>query len=67
MKKIKGSNPQYFALKIMQNVSNNKIFRAKEFNREMKKFGYTSPQKYIWSYNIKGLLRRIKEGHYQIV
>ena len=67
MKKIKGNNPQYFALKIMQKVSKNKIFRAKEFNKEMKKFGYTSPQKYIWSYNKKGLLRRIKEGHYQIV
>jgi len=61
---LKSNKPAYYALRIMCDVSNNNIFRAKDFNNKMKGLGYVSPVKFIWDYNKKGLITRIKKGHY---
>lgn len=67
MLKIKANKPAFYALRIMKKVSINNVFRAKEFNREMKRLGYITPQKFTWDYNKKGLVNRIKKGYYQLL
>lgn len=67
MKKIRGNNPQYFSLKIIQEVSKNGYFCRKEFIDKMKKIGYKSPACYLNRYEKKGLIKRIKKGYYKIL
>lgn len=66
MLEMKSNKPAFFALRIMGNVSDKNIFRAKDFNQEMKKIGYTTPQKYIWAYTKKRLIKRIQRGYYKL-
>lgn len=44
------------------------IFSAKEFNKEMKKIGYVSTQKFIWDYRKnKKIIERVKCGEYRLL
>lgn len=65
---IPSRKKQYFALEIMNQCNKNNEFTAKKFNSEMKKLGYTSPQKFIWDYwKNKKVICRIGRGRYRII
>ena len=68
MKKIKGNNPQYYALDLIKTISNkNGYFYRSIFDKEMKKLGYKSPSAYLWRYCKKGLIKNVRTGYYQII
>lgn len=68
LKKIPSRRKQYTALKIMKQIQKDSIFSTKEFNKEMKKLGYVSPQKYIWDYmKNKKIIKRVKRGEYRLL
>jgi len=68
MKKIRGNNPQYSTLKIIQKITDKRgYFYRKDFIQEMKKLGYKSPSCYLWRFHYKRLIKRIKFGYYKIL
>lgn len=67
MAKIKGNNKQYFSLEIMKKIAKDKIIKSSEFVAEMKKFGYVSPGAYIFRYEKKGILQKIRRGKYKLL
>ena len=67
MSKIKGYKRQYFALEIMKKIQKNKIIKTLDFVREMKIHGYISPRTYLWRYEKKGIIKRIKKGKYKLL
>lgn len=68
LEKIQSRKKQYTALEIMKKIQNENIFSAKEFNKEMKKLGYVSPQKFIWDYwKNKKIIERVKRGKYRLL
>lgn len=68
LKNIPSKRKQYFALSIMNKVQKSGVFIAKDFNKEMKKLGYTSPAKFIWDYQKnKKIIKRIGRGKYGLV
>ena len=64
---ISPQRPQYFAFSIMNKIQHRGIFTRNDFYREMKKLGYVTPDKYIWSYHKKGIITRISYGKYKII
>lgn len=66
MKQVKGRRRKFFALEVMKKLARNEMFRYADYVEKMRKFGYVTPQKYLWYYNKKGLIKRIKEGVYSI-
>ena len=68
LKKIPSRRKQYTALNIMKQIKKDNIFSTKEFNKEMKKLGYVSPQKFIWDYwKNKKIIERVKRGEYRLL
>ena len=68
LKKIPSRKKQYTALNIMKKIQKENIFSTKEFNKEMKKLGYVSPQKFIWDYwKNKKIIERVKIGEYRLL
>jgi hypothetical protein len=68
LEKIPSRKKQYTALSIMKKIQKGNIFSSKEFNKEMKKLGYVSPQKFIWDYQRnKKIIARIKRGEYRLL
>lgn len=67
MMRMPSRRQQFFALKIINNIQKNDLFSRKDFCKEMKKLGYKSPQAYLWRYEKKGLIKRIKRGNYKII
>ncbi len=64
---IPSRRQQFFTLKIINSIQRNNLFLRKDFCREMTKLGYKSPQAYLWRYEKKGLIKRIKVGHYKLI
>ena len=68
IEKIPSRRKQYSALEIMKKVQKDGIFKVNEFNNEMKKIGYVSPQKFVWDYwKNKEIIQRVNRGRYQIL
>lgn len=67
MLRMKTNKSQYSALRKMKKISKNSIFMAEEFISNMKKEGYTTPSKFIWDYNRKGLIKKIGFRKYKIL
>ena len=67
MMKIPKRRQQYFSLQIINNIQKNNFFSRKDFCKEMKKLDYKCPQAYLWRYEKKGLIKRIKRGHYKLI
>jgi hypothetical protein len=68
LRKIPSRKKQYTALKVMKKIQKENIFLTKEFNREMKKLGYVSPQKFIWDYwKNKKIIDWVKRGEYRLL
>jgi len=67
MMKINARKQQFFALNLINKIQKNYFFTRNEFFREMERLGYKSPQAFLWRYEKKGLIKRIKEGHYRII
>lgn len=66
--KIPSKRKQYFALEIMKKIQKENIFSAKNFGLEMKKIGYTTPQKFVWDYlKNKKIIEKTERGKYKIL
>ena len=56
------------SLNIMKKIQKENIFSTKEFNKEMGKLGYVSPQKFIGDYwKNKKIIERVKRGEYRLL
>ena len=67
MMKISARRQQFFVLNLITNIQKDSCFTRKELFKVMKKYGYKSPQAYLWRYEKKGLIKRIGKGHYKII
>jgi len=68
LKNIPSKRKQYFALSIMNKVQKKGVFIAKDFNKEMKKIGYTTPKKFIWDYcKNKKIIEKLGDGKYRLL
>ncbi len=67
MKEIRGNNPQYYTLDVINRISDKKrCFYRRDFIKEMKRIGYKSPSCNLLRYEDKNLIRKIKRGYYQV-
>lgn len=67
MSLIKGYRKKYSSIKIIKRISENNIFLRSAFIKEMKILGYKSPSAYLWRYEKKGIIRRIRKGIYKLL
>ena len=67
MMKISARRQQFFVLNLITNIQKDSYFTRKELFKVMKKYGYKSPQAYLWRYEKKGLIKRTGKGRYKII
>jgi len=68
LKTIPSRRKQYFVLEIMKKVQIGDTFKIRDFNREMKKLGYSSPAKFVWDYwKNKKIIEKVSRGNYKLL
>ena len=68
MLKIPARRPQYFALEIMKVVSKKDVFKTVDFEHQMKKLGYVTPNKFLWDYSKnRRIIKKVSKESYKIL